>query len=605
MNVSFKRSCRLANLFALLFSFAPIVHAQWMTQTIELKAGWNAVFLFVQPEPDECDSVFSGMPIERVQAYKDSFSTIQFIQNPEEIIDSKEKWLIWYPNNKGPGFLKSLFSISGGKPYFIKTTLNPGESYTWNLKGKALPVQIEWKEKQFNLVGYQFGGGSGSLPTFADFFGQTTTFGSTSTMKIYRMSQGSGTWERIWEPQNTPMASGEAFWIYMYEYNQVQEPLTVTTDQAEGLNYGSDLLQQKVTISNNSTMVKSVSVTLRDSENVSPEVGESLNAGPVPLYYTSGAELVNLQEYPIEKNLNPTEKLSITFFVERSKMKAVTSDYLYQSILKVQDKNGGFFKNIPVLANGPQTAGTDGEQRNRFAGLWVGTATINKVGYPGGDISDPVETPYPFEFRLIIHIDNPGKVKLLQKVYQMWKEGTTTEDPNNALQTISDQPGKYVIYSNQDAIPEIMTVGRRISSSAFGFTQPVNMILTGGTNEFNANSELKCDIEMPYDSGLNPFLHPYHPDHDNLTDDHSAIQPETFAISRSLDLQFKDKSASSDSIPGWGDKTIGGDYSEAITIWKLDSNCEKDQKGFRTVQIKGSFKLDKICDSGELISEKN
>ena len=40
------------------------LHAQWRTQEVPLTAGWNAVFLRVQPEPKACADVFAGLPVE-------------------------------------------------------------------------------------------------------------------------------------------------------------------------------------------------------------------------------------------------------------------------------------------------------------------------------------------------------------------------------------------------------------------------------------------------------------------------------------------------------------------------------------------------------------
>ena len=37
---------------------------QWATQQITLNPGWNAVYLEVQPEPDDCDAVFAAVPVE-------------------------------------------------------------------------------------------------------------------------------------------------------------------------------------------------------------------------------------------------------------------------------------------------------------------------------------------------------------------------------------------------------------------------------------------------------------------------------------------------------------------------------------------------------------
>ena len=37
------------------------VRAQWTTQTISLKPGFNAVYLEVQPNPNDCDILFDGI----------------------------------------------------------------------------------------------------------------------------------------------------------------------------------------------------------------------------------------------------------------------------------------------------------------------------------------------------------------------------------------------------------------------------------------------------------------------------------------------------------------------------------------------------------------
>jgi len=43
------------------------VPGQWITQTIDLNPGWNAINLEVQPEPRDCDAVFGGLQIESVR----------------------------------------------------------------------------------------------------------------------------------------------------------------------------------------------------------------------------------------------------------------------------------------------------------------------------------------------------------------------------------------------------------------------------------------------------------------------------------------------------------------------------------------------------------
>ena len=60
--------------------------AQWVTQTITLNPGWNAVFLEVQPANPDCDAVFASAPVESVWAWNRRFSSVQFIQDASKLL---------------------------------------------------------------------------------------------------------------------------------------------------------------------------------------------------------------------------------------------------------------------------------------------------------------------------------------------------------------------------------------------------------------------------------------------------------------------------------------------------------------------------------------
>lgn len=42
---------------------------QWLTQSVPLQAGWDAVYLPMQPVPAACDEEFAGLPVAQVQRY--------------------------------------------------------------------------------------------------------------------------------------------------------------------------------------------------------------------------------------------------------------------------------------------------------------------------------------------------------------------------------------------------------------------------------------------------------------------------------------------------------------------------------------------------------
>src|SRR5688500_12137045 len=90
---------KLACFLVLLTGLTTAVNAQWTSQAIHLKPGWNAIFLEVQPEPRECDALLQDLPIQSVWCWNRSFDSVQFIQDPETLVPGQPDWLLWVPRN--------------------------------------------------------------------------------------------------------------------------------------------------------------------------------------------------------------------------------------------------------------------------------------------------------------------------------------------------------------------------------------------------------------------------------------------------------------------------------------------------------------------------
>src|SRR5262249_31122738 len=155
-----------------------------------------------------------------------------------------------------------------------------------------------------------------------------------------------------------------------------------------------------------------------------------------------------------------------------------------------------------------------------------------KVNQPSS-LTDPI-TPLPtaseFHLRLLVHVDDIGTARLLQKVLLMWKNGTYTNNPAGVQ--VLDQPGHYVLVSDDRFIPQFTgsalrdnePVARRFSSTAFAIRNPLPF---AGTGDFgSANTTLTNSITLDYDDPLNPFKHQYHPDHNNLDEHFEQKLPE-------------------------------------------------------------------------------
>jgi hypothetical protein len=184
----------------------------------------------------------------------------------------------------------------------------------------------------------------------------------------------------------------------------------------------------------------------------------------------------------------------------------------------------------------------------------------------------------------------------LQKVLQMFKPGTLKPDPQNPGFQIVDVPGRYVLVTDDNLIPQFegsalrdgQSVARRVSSPAFGFSAP---ILMAGAGEFGAG-KFTGEIGIGYDDPLNPFKHSYHPDHDNLDERFEEKIPEgteSFSITRVVELEFTEADPERLTLAGWGDNQFGGIYRERVTGLHT-----------RTIHASGTFRLMQVSRVGVL-----
>ncbi|UCG60117.1 MAG: hypothetical protein JSU70_11455 [Phycisphaerales bacterium] len=558
-------SKRVIVFFVLFFAVAPSVsRAQWMDQEILLRPGWNAVYLQVQPEPRECEVVFADVPVESVWAWNRRFSSVQFIQDTSTLVPEQPEWLTYAPPDLAEDFPINLFTLQGGRAYLIK--LSGDESISWTIRGKPVVRPIDWMSDSFNLVGFHVDSDSG--PTFETFFAPSAAHAGK---EVYRLNT-LGRWERIENLAAEAIQQGVAYWVYCDGPSDYSGPLKVTFEQGDGIDFGRILTEQTLRIRNEtSDTAKQITIRMQPSESP-PDPGLPLLAGEVLLsYWDTGpdADDPNLLisgwsdlATTLSLEVPAYSDVSIRLAVRRNDMPpAPSADSLYQNLLEVSDGDGSRMQ-LPVTARG---------LADERAGLWVGMAKIDKVSQPANpsDPNTPTPTASEFQMRLIIHVDGDGQARLLQQVTLMWKEGTWKADPLDPSKRIVDEPGRYALLTRDDLMPQFSgaamrdgeTVGRRISSAAFAFSEPQLMVGIFG-------SSLACSgITVGYDDPLNPFKHKYHPDHDNLGYDFQTRlgnKKESYTIERDIELAFTSDDPEQLRLSGWGDNQVGGTYRERI-----------------------------------------
>ncbi len=103
-------------------------------------------------------------------------------------------------------------------------------------------------------------------------------------------------------------------------------------------------------------------------------------------------------------------------------------------------------------------------------------------------------------------------------------------------------------------------------------------------------------VNTPYDDhSSNPFLHTYHPDHDNLDvtfKNQLPVGSESYGISRQITLAITPPGADFTSLTAAG-QTFSGAYTEAITMTGLGGAT-------RTYNVGGSFVLTRINATAKL-----
>jgi hypothetical protein len=199
----------------------------------------------------------------------------------------------------------------------------------------------------------------------------------------------------------------------------------------------------------------------------------------------------------------------------------------------------------------------------------TGYTSAPTISFSGGAL-DPRATAVAFPMRLLLHRAANGTVKLVQQVY-LGSDGSTT-----------------TAATAQTLFPATLKPTKRLSAAQF----PSDFVGTG-TGSLAPTGTLSFTVPLGYDADTNPFVHRYHPDHDNLDPlfgTKLAASKESWTVNRAITLTFA-TSLPSVMDPAWGVSMLGGTYSETVT-------------GLRAAPIStsGTFILYRVANSAALLT---
>ncbi len=552
-----------AGLMLAAFGVSPLRAEPEAVQTFVLQPGWNSIYLEVRPEPNDADSVFGGLPLASAWTWNPAFPKPDFIEDPTEELIQSPAWLGYFPRPRPEAVLTNLFAVQPNRPYLLK--IDGDTPVSWTVRGRPEVREQTWVPDSFNLVGFPVD--PAIPPTFATFLAASPAHAGQVVFRLV-----AGAWQQV-NPASTSIRSGEAYWVYCKGPSDYSGPLDISLDTGRDLDFGGALGRAQVRIRNLATSPATIRVT---------QVGGS---SPLPLQlfrFDPDTSQIAWPMLPMQhyENVPARGELLLELAPKRSAFTSetgelileVTNGFGYKRSIAVSAKTA-FAPPTFALRRAAEGRGFDralaSAATNRYAGLWVGTARVRQVSQAQTGSLQPTPVKDEFGLRVLIHVDGAGTVRLLKEVIQLWIAGTEVPDPETPGYFVVDEPGHYVLVTKDSLLSSFegavlrdgQPVGLRVSTIAYDFPQEFVVMSgsfgPGGT----AATELVVDSQSP----TNPFLHRYHPDHDNLDLRFAAFREEAYPVSRSISFEFTAADPLGVSRPGYGEDEISGIYRETLS----------------------------------------
>src|SRR5262245_18995806 len=119
-------------------------------QQFNLRAGWNAIWLDVEPRTAEIGAVFTNLPISSVWTYVPNGNAVQFIRDQNEASFNDPVWLRYFPPSRPEAFANNLSAIHAGRAYLV----NLSGAATLTVSGRPAIKQATWQANSYNLRGF-------------------------------------------------------------------------------------------------------------------------------------------------------------------------------------------------------------------------------------------------------------------------------------------------------------------------------------------------------------------------------------------------------------------------------------------------------------------
>lgn len=564
----------LAALAAVILSFTAQAQTT-TTQIVDLQAGWNAVWLEVEPrgtdgKPLAPSAVFTDPAITTIASFFPGSAAGEFVVDTAEASLNRDGWTAWYRND--PARQSTLAAVLGHRAYLIRAA----SAVTVPLTGEASFHVHPWVPDAYNLVG--FGLVAGSEPTFARFFGPAGAKHPVSL--IMKLNPADGSWVPVSATEK--LARNTAYWVYAAGNSTYQGPFRVDIRGAGELDYGSVRRDEELLLFNETSATANFAVDRVNAANGLDLV--HLIRNPATLSETLGVAIVNFAITGVGARQSAVETLRL----QRNWTDASARRQLY----RISSASLGTYFWLPVTGTRADVEpAAQATPSTESTGLWVGDIVFDRVSQR---VPDEVATNR-FEpvlaspkARVILHVDATGKTTLLKQVTVM---RTRSPEPTGVKQVLVVNPEKIPFYEGIEKRGGKL-VGKRIETTFYDLprtipppeplpanfnratlleTYHVSLDLTGGVGAGRRCSTSPGTMVLDPWHRANPFRHAFHPAH-----------AAGYRVTRDMTFTFDAPTTeAAKAIPDYGIDILVGDFTE--TLKGLVRASEKIQTGGRLV----------------------
>ena len=528
-------------------------------QDIEIRGGWNAVYLMVSPQMT-ADELFGSWPVNFVAAYDSS----AFLETKQYSIEGstegalKNGYRMW---QRGDAGATSITRLTGNTVYLFYATNGMSQATKVRVYGVPVAPRMTWHVSEQsgeydglkNLIGVSVG--NEAKTTIGSYF-DGLDVGEVEFKKLYGTDINKPS-QTVY-PKNTGLSAGSALVVSAKKVSDWSGVLNVSP--MSGIDFGTNGTMGVVTVRNDGTVARTVRVELEKGFE-----SNALAAPPVPMGLmikdTSTAlgssGWTNFTDgVGYEKTLAAGETMRLSLAVDRTAYADGTKGTYYGGLLVVKDVDGG--SNMRVVVPVELTSAGDASGETAWPkGIWILSAELKMVSFVGEQtkvvksmltdketgkdyehvytnkvkgISD-VAAGGKMKVRLPMAVGRGGEMCLLQR---MWYGRET----NGVLHVIEG--------SNESPVP--LYSARRIST-AFLPTDQVRIDAESG-GQFGKEAHFRFVVGER--SNVNPMRHSLHPQHDGYQFDFKtpspsgddlqnyvgAIKPEVFSITNVVDLKW-------------------------------------------------------------------